>query len=248
MKRLFVLISFFVAIIFPRQDLSAQSNSSSFSANNDFFLNVLYNPQFSIGDFLTIGLNSKNLHLYDLSFYMSNTSAKNKCREQNIDLTTAYNRVRKAWDILLEVDRVNIDEYNTHYSSHNIMANQHKTNSQIKRKLDVVPLRIQVQSSYTQQVFKPKEATITTGSSSYTSHSFDCQSIFLSDRKNFVVINWGGNELTLQKRNGDTYSASKSISGKNVSITAYRSAQTNSIYLVTVVQRQGSETVRINFK
>lgn len=234
------------------KNISAQS-TSSFKAANDFFLNMLYNPQFSIGDFLTIGLNSQKLYLKDLSAYLNNPKVQKKCAEQNINLITAYNKVSQAWAILKEVEDVNLTDYYAHYSKNNIMAIQRRISPETQHKLRIIPLKMDVAanvSTYPQRVLRPKSATITDGLNSYTSKSFDCPSMTVIDKGRIVTIIWGGDTMNLSRKsaNDDTYTASTVILDKKVAITAYRSSKTRRIYLVTVVQKQGSETIRINFK
>lgn len=83
MKRfLFTLFLLVVTLI----TANAQPQSIHYKKENDFFMNVIYNPTFSIYEFLVVGLSSKNTELKALNRYVNSTIVQDKCRELNVSM------------------------------------------------------------------------------------------------------------------------------------------------------------------
>lgn len=131
-KRILLLCVLIIGLLTP-----VLTKADKISTENDFFLNVLYNPKFSLRDFKKLGLNSRNTTLNDYSAYINNTKVQKKCKELGLSVYDAYNNVKKAWKIYLEVQNVG-NEYLISYHQNNIFAP--KLDSNIVKKLNIIPL------------------------------------------------------------------------------------------------------------
>ena len=131
-KKILFLCVFIIGLLTP-----VLIKADTISRENDFFLNVLYNPKFSLRDFRILGLNAKNTSLKDYSSYINNAKAQKKCRELGISICDAYNKVMKAWKIFLEIQNVG-DEYLVNYHKNDIFAP--KLDPVILKKLQIIPL------------------------------------------------------------------------------------------------------------
>lgn len=99
-------------------------------------------------------------------------------------------------------------------------------------------------------VFKPTSATINDSQGSYTSEHFDCSIMFVTDNKTSVSIAIAGDKMTLypNQYNKDTYIAIARQGNIELKIVAYRSSNSNNIFLVTMITKNGNKSVTINFK
>ena len=114
------------------------------SSNNDFMMNVLANPTFSIYDLHLVGLNTSNTSLKPLSTYLNSDNAKKYCSKNNISVRDAYNKISKAWQIFKEVERYESQwaACMANYSSSNIFAPKSNPNPELRKKLSIIPLRL----------------------------------------------------------------------------------------------------------
>lgn len=98
--------------------------------------------------------------------------------------------------------------------------------------------------------FKPMSATINDSQGSYTSEHFDCSNMLVTDNKTSVSIAIAGDKMTLypNQYNKDTYIAVARQGNIELKIVAYRSSNSNNIFLVTMITKNGSKSVTINFK
>lgn len=99
-------------------------------------------------------------------------------------------------------------------------------------------------------LFKPTSATINDNQGSYTSEHFDCSNMSVTDNKTSVSIAIAGDKMTLypNQYNKDTYIAIARQGNIELKIVAYRSSNSNNIFLVTMTTKNGNQSVTINFK
>lgn len=126
---------------------SAQPKSVHFQ-KDDFFMDVLYNPNASIYQFLVAGLSSKNTELKELHRYQTSKVVQDKCRELNVSIIESYNKIKAAWKVFLEVENTDISvdgfgKYMMNYSPYNIFAPRSCPNPELKHKLSIVPLKLE---------------------------------------------------------------------------------------------------------
>lgn len=125
----------------------AQPKSIKYQKENDFFMNIIYNPTFSLYNFLTIGLNSKNTDIKELNVYLKSNNAKTQCQKLNIDMTEAYNKAKACWKVFLEIENTDLSvngfgKYMIETSPYNIYAPKNCPNPELKHKLSIVPLKL----------------------------------------------------------------------------------------------------------
>ena len=111
-------------------------------------MNIIYNPSFSLYNFLTIGLNSKNTDLKELNVYLKSNNAKAQCQKLNINMTETYKKVKASWKVFLEVENTDLSvkgfgKYMFEYSPYNINAPKNCPNPELKHKLSIVPLKLE---------------------------------------------------------------------------------------------------------
>ena len=99
-------------------------------------------------------------------------------------------------------------------------------------------------------IFKPTSATINDSQGSYTSEHFDCSVMLVTDNRTSVSIAIAGDKMTLypNQYNKDTYIAIARQGHIELKIVAYRSSNSNNIFLVTMTTKNGNQSVTINFK
>ena len=99
-------------------------------------------------------------------------------------------------------------------------------------------------------MFKPTSATINDSQGSYTSDRFDCSNMLVTDNKTSVSIAIAGDNMTLypNQYNKDTYIAVARQGNIELKIVAYRSSNSNNIFLVVMTTKNGNKSVTINFK
>lgn len=138
-----------VVLLFSQSTLcNAQPKSIQYQKENDFFMNIIYNPSFSLYDFLTIGLHSKNTDLKELGVYLKSNNARTQCQKLNINITETYRKVKAAWKVFLEVENTDLSvngfgKYMLDYSPYNIYAPKNCPNPELKHKLSIVPLKLE---------------------------------------------------------------------------------------------------------
>lgn len=129
---------------------SVQTNVSN--KEYDFMMNVLANPNFSIGKFLSAGLNPNNAQLQDINVYLNSNNVREDYKRyvgeptyENIQ--SAYYKIQSAWNILKEVyanyDISTIRNVTYSGTAHrdNIFAKDVvDNNSDLARKLSIIPL------------------------------------------------------------------------------------------------------------
>lgn len=101
-----------------------------------------------------------------------------------------------------------------------------------------------------QQTFVPVSATMNDEKGSYTSRNFDAPNLQFWDNRTSVTVMWGGDKLSLQRQgySNDTYRTTVAANGVSLTVSAYRSASTGKIYLITVKRDAREGSVTINFK
>lgn len=104
-------------------------------------------------------------------------------------------------------------------------------------------------SSFGQNVFRPIEATIYDDNGRFSSTNFDCPSMLVKDNQTSVQITIAGDKMTLYpSRNKDVYKAFVRQKNVEIQVVAYRSTNSNKIYLVVITTKNGDKSVTINFK
>lgn len=104
--------------------------------------------------------------------------------------------------------------------------------------------------SFAQQTFIPVSATISDEESSYASDNFDAPNLQFWDNKSSITIIWGGDRLVLQRQgdNGSTYRTKVHANNISLTFSAYRSASSGKIYLITAKQQMKEGSVTIDFR
>jgi len=143
-RRLFAICLLVITFI----TANAQPKSIHYKKENDFFMNVIYNPSFSLYNFLVVGLSSKNTELKDLHVYVNSKNVQDQCRTLKIDISETYNKVKASWKVFLEVENTDIStdgfgKYMVTYSPYNIFAPKTCPNPELKHKLSIVPLKLE---------------------------------------------------------------------------------------------------------
>lgn len=118
----------------------------------DFMINVLNNPSFTIGDFLSEGLNPYNGKLEDVTAYLNSKNVREDYEkyvgEPTYDnIRSAYYKIQSAWNILKEVyenydmDKIRVVNYSLTAPRVNIFAKDEvDENAELASKLSIVPL------------------------------------------------------------------------------------------------------------
>lgn len=144
MKSIYIII---LCAILPIS-IFAQPTSIHYKKENDFFMNVIYNPTFNLYQFLSIGLSSKNTELKDLNIYVNSAIVKGKCSELNVNISETYKKVKAAWKVFLDVENTDISakgfgQYMITNSPYNPVAPRSCPNPELKHKLSIVPLKLE---------------------------------------------------------------------------------------------------------
>ena len=144
MKRLLVILLCVFSVI----SIFAQPKSILYKKENDFFMNVIYNPDMSLYKFLVVGLSSKNTELRDLNIYVNSKIVQDKCRELNVSISESYYKIKVSWKVLLEIENMDLSydgfgRYMIETHSHNIFTPRTCPNPELKHKLSIVPLKLE---------------------------------------------------------------------------------------------------------
>lgn len=95
---------------------------------------------------------------------------------------------------------------------------------------------------------RPTSATINDENGRFTSQSFDCPNMTVTDNKSYIDIAVGGSRFRLTPADSGTYTSTVSKGNTKVTAVAYRSSSSNRIYLVVMTTREGNKSLTINFK
>ena len=130
--------------------------SIHYKKEHDFMLTVLFNPQFSLYDFITVGINEKNTHLRDEYTYSKSEKVINKCKEfygdkyNEYTLHATYMKIKASWKVFLEVLNYSIEDMHlAMYTppSDYILFTTRKIddcpNPELRHKLSIVPLYLE---------------------------------------------------------------------------------------------------------
>lgn len=130
--------------------------STKYQKENDFMLNVLYNPTFSLFDFISVGLHERNTQFLDENTYMESNKVINKCKElygsfDKGTFHTIYLKVKASWKIFLEVQNTDISydgmgKYFMKYDMFDTDRLYRQRNCpypELKHKLSIVPLKLE---------------------------------------------------------------------------------------------------------
>ena len=114
----------------------------------DFFLNVLANPNFSLCGFKDVGLNESNSSMQTESTYM-NADYTGKFHKYMLEAfgkddyntrKNAYRKIAASWRVFKEI-QYRKECIHIHYSQDNIWAP--KIDPVIRHKLSIVPLKLE---------------------------------------------------------------------------------------------------------
>lgn len=116
---------------------------------NDLMLNIIANPSFSLGDFVTIGFNSNNTSLQDKDFYRSKQSVQNFFSDEDgkfneKEFNNAYNKALSDFNLMSTSDYTDTLRKQINYHRSNIMApvEQRRQNPDFKLQIISNPERI----------------------------------------------------------------------------------------------------------
>lgn len=112
----------------------------------DFLLNVLANPKFSLCGFKDVGLNEKNTSLENESVYLNTKNQslhdlmiKAVGKDDYKTRKTVYGQVAASWKVFKEI-QYREECVDVHYSQYNIFAP--KIDPELRHKLSIVPLKL----------------------------------------------------------------------------------------------------------
>lgn len=97
-----------------------------------------------------------------------------------------------------------------------------------------------------QVTFKAVSSTIRDAEGLHTNSNFETPAMTVTDNANSVGVYWGGTRVTLNSAGNGMFSASQTVNGKNISLTAYRSGGKTSQVVTSL--KSGIEQVTIYFK
>lgn len=99
-------------------------------------------------------------------------------------------------------------------------------------------------------VFRPVSATINDSYGSFTSEQFDCANMLVTDNRTSVTVTVAGDKMVLSpsKYNEDTYTFTAYQNSTRVEGVAFRSSNTNKIFVVIMTITNGDKSVKISFK
>lgn len=126
----------------------AQTKNIKYEKEQDFFMNIIYNPEASLYTFLQVGLSSKNTELKELHRYLASNNVKEQCAKLKIDIRETYKKVKACWAVFLEIENTDLSydgfgKYMMSYDAYNIFAPQSCPNPELKHKLSIVPLKLE---------------------------------------------------------------------------------------------------------
>lgn len=115
---------------------------------DDFLMDVIYNPNASLYQFLSAGLTSKNTELKDLHIYVNSKVVQDKCRELNVSISESYYKIKASWKVFLEIEKTDLSyygfgKYMIETPHQNIFAPRTCPNPELKHKLSIVPLKLE---------------------------------------------------------------------------------------------------------
>jgi len=143
MKRYFALIPFLFLLL---NGLMAQPKSIEYE-KQDFFLNVLANPNFSLCGFKDVGLNETNTSMQTESTYM-NADYSGKFHKYMLEAfgkddyntrKNAYRKIVASWRVFKQI-QYRKECIHVHYSQYNIWAPT--IDAELRHKLSIVPLKL----------------------------------------------------------------------------------------------------------
>lgn len=269
MKKIAILILFWGIAL----ELSAiiHFNSCKYTKEQDFFLNVLANPNADLFTLLSAGFSLDNTELkQDDNIYYNSEKIRNLIKKEYgyfdaLLFHDIYEKIRYSWSIFIEVQNYDWEEMKQYvidcsYGPDNIYVNRRRScpNPILRDKLKIIPLKVTNeqrkalinQEENTKRIFSPMSATIIDDNGTFTSENFNCPSMAVIDNKTSIDIYWNNDRITLHPSSveTDTYYTSQTQYGIQLSFTAYRSSLIKKIYLVTVKRKTNSEIIVINFK
>lgn len=135
MKRIFfsiILIVFSIAV-------SAQPSSINYK-KSDFVGEVLSNPNFSLGDFLSWGINSKTCRIGNWDVYQKNEAYQNECRSKKMNPYETYKKIKASWEVLLIIENQNWEDAIVNWDQNNIFAP--RVDPELRHRVHIVPLKL----------------------------------------------------------------------------------------------------------
>ena len=115
----------------------------------DFFMDVIYNPDLNLYNFLVLGLNSHNTELKDLNIYLKASNVRERCQELNIDITESYHKIKAAWKVFQEIENTDLNSFGQYvmdYHPNNMylrQIQQNCPNKKLQHQLRIVPLKLE---------------------------------------------------------------------------------------------------------
>ncbi len=139
MKRIISII--ICLILLSTLELSAQPKSINYKKEHDFFLEVIHNPDFSLGEFLVVGINSSNCELKSFDVYNSNYKIRDYCRKNNININIAYYQIKSSWQVLLLIEDADWLDAMIPPTQRTIFHS--KVDPELKHRVSIVPLKLE---------------------------------------------------------------------------------------------------------
>lgn len=136
MKRFLILMSISLILSIA---ISAQPTSLNYK-KKDFVGEVLSNPNFSLGDFLSWGINSKTCRIGNWNVYQRNADYQKACRAMRLNPYETYKKIKASWEVLLIIENQDWEGALVPWASNNIFAP--KIDPELRHRVSVVPLKL----------------------------------------------------------------------------------------------------------
>ena len=110
--------------------------------DNDFLLNVIYNPHMSLGAFIEVGLSTRNTSLRPKEAYR-HPKILQILESHNFDLDKSYDKVKAAWHIFEEICKYDRKYLNAilHEPYKDDIFALRVHNPALKKKMNIIPLK-----------------------------------------------------------------------------------------------------------
>lgn len=137
------IISLFVLVL-AAMSLNAQPKSLEYKEEkNDYFLNILWNPDLSLGELIEIGqLDSENTELREFYAYSGIVTIKKKCEELGLNMLESYNKVKATWPVFQELSKIKSKIYWHYNAFRNDIFVPRLTKKEIHQ-VSIVPLKLE---------------------------------------------------------------------------------------------------------
>lgn len=132
-------IIFIIILIILSITVNAQPSSLNYK-KSDFVGIVLSNPDFSLGDFLSCGINSKTYRIGKWEVYQNNAAYQNWCRSKGLNPYETYKKIKASWEVLLIIENQNWEDAVVGWAPNDIFAP--RVDPELRHRICIVPLKL----------------------------------------------------------------------------------------------------------